>query len=417
VRELLVWWGDTVTGTLGVDRHGDMSFRYAPEWLADPRSPALSMSLPKRPEPFTRRECRPFFAGVLPEDAQRTAVARALGISEGNDFRLLEALGGDIAGALSLWPPGERPPEPDAAAAPHPLDDEELASLLDALPSRPLLAGEHGLRLSLAGAQSKLPVVLVEGRIALPTPGQPTTHILKPALPRFPGITENEALVMHLAAALDLPVPEVEPRSTAGRLYLLVTRYDRRADEAGIVRRLHQEDFCQALGVPPEHKYAAEGGPTFDACFALLRRACTRPAVEVLKLLDAAVFNIVAGNADAHGKNFSLLHDGSVVALAPFYDLVCTAAYRELSPRFAMKIGGHRTLEELGAAAWEDFASRAGLAAPFVRRRVRELADGAERAIAGLSDALFAEGLDPEALTRVATIIAARARIVRGTAS
>ncbi len=220
-RTLSVWWDRKVVGTLRIDKHGDMAFQYGEEWLADSSQPPLSMSLPKRPETFKRRECRPFFGGLLPEEGQLEAVARKLGISKTNDFKLLEALGGDVAGALSLWPEGEPPPTPDAAAHPTPLDDGAVLELLDGLPNRPLLAGEGRLRLSLAGAQPKLPVVLVEGTIALPVPGQPTTHILKPPSADFRALTENEALMMQLAAALELPVAQAQARSTEGKPYLL----------------------------------------------------------------------------------------------------------------------------------------------------------------------------------------------------
>lgn len=162
-------------------------------------------SLPKRAEAFSRRETRPFFAGLLPEEAQREAVAKNLGISEGNDFRLLEALGGDVAGALTLWPEGETPPTETGLSSAQPLTDAELTDILDTLPKRPMLAGRDGLRLSLAGAQQQLPVVRVNGRIALPQPGQPTTHVLKPPIARFPATTENEAFAMRIAkrATLD----------------------------------------------------------------------------------------------------------------------------------------------------------------------------------------------------------------------
>ena len=144
------------------------------------------------------------------------------------------------------------------------------STLLDTLPKRPLLAGEKGLRLSLAGAQAKLPVVLVDGKVALPASGQPTTHILKPALAHLPATTENEALVMGLAASIDLPVAPVEARIVRGRTYLLVTRYDRRFDESGSRDASASGGFCQALGIAPEHKYADEGGPTFKSSFELL---------------------------------------------------------------------------------------------------------------------------------------------------
>ena len=139
-------------------------------------------------------------------------MARVLGVSRANEFALLDRLGDDVAGALQLLPPGERPAAPPPGEQPAPLDEAELVRVLDALPARPLLAGERGLRLSLAGAQSKVPVVLVDDAVALPLPGQPTTHILKAPIPRFPATTENEAFAMRLAAAAGLDVAPVEPR-------------------------------------------------------------------------------------------------------------------------------------------------------------------------------------------------------------
>jgi serine/threonine-protein kinase HipA len=201
-RALDVWWDDRRVGQLTQDRNGEFGFAYSSEWLGQEAAPALSVCLPKRAEPFGRRASRPFFGGLLPEESQRDAAARALGVSRGNDFALLERLGGDVAGALQLQTPGERPGMPDPGHRGAPLDEAGLIRVLDALPTRPLLAGEAGLRLSLAGAQSKAPVVLVGGAVALPEPGQPTTHILKPPIPRFIGTTQNEVFVMRLAAAV-----------------------------------------------------------------------------------------------------------------------------------------------------------------------------------------------------------------------
>jgi serine/threonine-protein kinase HipA len=408
-RTLSVWWDGVVVGTLQVNQHGQMRFTYASGWLADASRPAISFSLPKQEQPFTQRHCRPFFAGLLPEEAQRDVIAGALGISKGNDFAFLEALGGDVAGALSLWPEGEVPPAPDPTATPRPLTDDELVDVLDTLPKRPLLAGREGLRLSLAGAQAKLPVVLVDDRVALPAPGQPTTHILKPAIARFPNTTENEALVMTLAASVGLPVASVTARSVEGRPHLLVTRYDRRFDEAGQAHRLHQEDFCQALGIVPERKYAVEGGPTFKTGFDLLRRATTVPAVAVLAFLDAAIFNLIVGNADAHGKNFSLLYQSAGVSLAPFYDLLSTVAYPDLSPNLAMKIAKRPTIEEIGPTTWAAFAEDIGLAASFVRRRVKELSDAVIAHVPSIANGTPLATLDASALKEYAALSSSRA--------
>ncbi len=246
-RTLSVWWDERRVGDLSIDPQGDLGFVYDQAWLDDESRPPISQSLPKREAPFNRRESRPFFAGLLPEEAQRDAAAQSLGISMANDFRLLGALGGDVAGALALWPKGEAPPAVTSSDDAVPLSGVELGDILEALPRRPMLAGRDGLRLSLAGAQPKLPVLLVEGQIALPRPGQPTTHILKPAMARFPATTENEAFAMRLAAAVGLKVAPVEPRQVGHHTFLLVERYDREFGPDGRVRRLHQEDFCQAL--------------------------------------------------------------------------------------------------------------------------------------------------------------------------
>lgn len=409
IRALEVWWDMRHVGQLTQDRDGELGFAYSPDWLEDSDMPALSASLPKRAEPFSRRECRPFFGGLLPEESQREAAAQALGVSPANDFALLDRLGGDVAGALQLLPPGEKPTAPVNDRKAVPLDDAGLIRVLDALPVRPLLAGQEGLRLSLAGAQSKIPVVLVGGAVALPVPGQPTTHILKPPIMRFAATTENEALAMRLAVAIELDVASVEPRVVQDRTFLLVQRYDRVTAKDGTVRRIHQEDFCQALGVPPEIKYSSEGGPTLKDCFELLRQIALRPAVDVLKLLDAVIFNVIAGNADAHGKNFSILYEETGPRLAPLYDLLATVAYPELSPKFAMKIGRRATLAELDAKSWEAFAADCGLGFPLVRRRIGQISEMVRENLANVTGVLSTPRMDHVALKNFSEIIRDRA--------
>ena len=373
---LVVWWGERQAGELSIDKGGAMHFAYSPDWLSDEKAPALSHAMPKQEEPFGDHACKAVFGGLLPEEGQRTAIARALGVSPDNPFRLLEALGGDVAGALAFFPQGEEPLQDYSRTAPEPLQEDELAGLLDRLPSVPMLAGEGGARLSLAGAQSKLPVVLTaEGGIAIPRPGEPSTHLIKPEPDRFPGLAANEAFCLALARSLGIDAAHAEWCAAAGKPFLLVERYDRTSVE-GKAHRLHQEDFAQALGVPSNRKYAAEGGPTFRDSFALLRSAASRPAREVLKLADAAIFNLIIGNADAHAKNYSLLRlESGEVVLAPLYDLVATHMWKELSPRLAMRFGRAATLEEFDGESTVRFAEEAGLGAPYIRRRVSDLAE------------------------------------------
>ncbi|MFM7035668.1 MAG: type II toxin-antitoxin system HipA family toxin [Planctomycetia bacterium] len=407
-RVLTVWWSSRIVGELTQNEHGELGFAYAPAWLDDMHTLPLSASLPKRVEAFTRRECRPFFGGLLPEEGQREIVAQALGVSAANDFSLLDHLGGEVAGAIELLPPGVQPIPPPTRPSPIRLDDAALIKVLDDLPLRPFLVGERGLRLSLAGSQSKIPVVLVDHAVALPAPGQPTTHILKPPIERFTGTTENETFVMRLARAVGLDVAAVEPRAVHGRKFLLVERYDRVIGPDGRVERIHQEDFCQSLGVPPERKYAGEGGPTFRECFGVLRSISTVPGVDVMKLLDAAIFNVIVGNADAHGKNFSILYQDGGPRLAPLYDLLSTAMYPELSARFAMKIGTRSTLGELDARGWETFASNAGIGRPLVRRRVMEMAAKVKAHVTSVATSITALGAEPAVVDRLATLIGGR---------
>ena len=409
MRRLDIWWGGRIAGQLTQNQHGELGFAYAAEWVADERTLALSASLPKRLAPYSRAKCRPFFGGLLPDEGQRVAAAGALGVSPANDFALLDRLGGDVAGALQFLPPGVAPPAAFVEGTTVPLDDAELIDILDELPSRPLLAGQGVLRLSLAGAQSKLPVVLANGGVALPLPGQPTTHILKPPIARFNFTTENEAFAMRLAKAAGLETAAVEARLVRDRTYLLVQRYDRAIVAGAGLQRLHQEDFCQARGIPPERKYAAEGGPVFKDCFELVRRISARPVVDVGKLLDAAIFNLVAGNADAHGKNFSILYAQNGARLAPLYDLLATVAYPGLSKALAMKMGKRGELAGMDAKAWDGFAKDAGLGLPFVRRRVAGLCETLREVCGSVAAALQGPGFDNPALDGLAEMVRDRA--------
>jgi serine/threonine-protein kinase HipA len=360
---------------------GQMVFDYAASWLQRPDATPLSHSLPLRRERFTRKECRGYFAGILPEESKREIIARNLGISERNDYAMLERIGGECAGAVTFLPAGEPLPARDDHY--RALSSPELAGILRELPRRPLLAGEAGIRLSLAGAQDKI-AVRVEGEaISLPLGGAPSTHILKPAVERFAGVVFNEAYCMRLAAAVGLPAAKTEIRCVEDVEFLLVERYDRthsQSPKGETLERLHQEDFCQALGIVSENKYQKEGGPSLKQCFALLREVSSAPVLDLARLLDAVIFNFLVGNNDAHGKNFSLLYRGAGTAsletrIAPFYDVVSTHYYPELTREMAMKIGGEYSSERVSSMNFEQLAEDAGLAKPLVRSRVPELAE------------------------------------------
>jgi serine/threonine-protein kinase HipA len=380
-RSLDVYLHRELVGHLIQDDGGQMVFDYAESWLQRPDAKSLSHSLPLRRERFKRNECRGYFAGVLPEESKREIIARNLGISERNDYAMLERIGGECAGAVTFVPAGEALPTLDDNY--RALSALELAGILRELPRRPLLAGETGIRLSLAGAQDKIAVRVEGDAISLPLGGAPSTHILKPAVERFAGVVFNEAYCMKLAAAVGLPVAKTEIRRVEDVEYLIVERYDRthrQGPEGATLERLHQEDFCQALGIVSENKYQKEGGPSLKQCFALLRAVSSAPVLDLARLLDAVIFNFLVGNNDAHGKNFSLLYRGAGTSsletrLAPLYDLVSTRYYPELTRELAMKIGGEYSSDNVSKANFEQLAEDAGLAKPLVRRRVPELAE------------------------------------------
>lgn len=362
MSELAIYLAGEHAGTLIRKDNGNLQFRYDPAYTG----PVVSQALPVQQNAHPHRVCVAVFGGLLLEGEPREVLARNLGVSASNDFALLEDIGGDCAGAITLLQPDmELPSKPEV----KPIDPEELDRLLRALPQRPLAADpQEGIRLSLAGAQPKLPVIFEGQEIGLPlNAAAASTHIIKPEPARFPGLVDNEAFCMDLARAVGLPTATVSKHTTtSGVPYLLVERYDRDVT-ADPIRRLHQEDVCQALGRPSNAKYQAEGGPTVAETVALLRSCSTIPARDLPTLWRALVFNWLIGNCDAHGKNFSLLYDGTSPTLAPLYDLVSTTCYPELTTRLAMSIDGARDLADIDADAWTSLAQQTGYSTRFTR--------------------------------------------------
>jgi serine/threonine-protein kinase HipA len=375
-----------LAGTLLRKDNGNLQFRYDESYVEAKGTP-LSVNLPVRAEAYPHRDCLAFFGNLLPEEDIRAQVALATGISAANDYKLLERFGGDVAGAVTLLPSDrdEGEPEPDGLEL---LSPERLDEILTQLPQRPLGIDEKGeVRMSLAGAQSKLPVVEVDGAFALPHGSQrPTTHILKPQPERFPGLVANELFCMRLAAEVGLNVARVRSaETTSGLPFLVVTRYDRDLTREPI-RRLHQEDFCQALGKLYVEKYQHEGGPGVHEAMRLIDEESAAPARDRQQLWLALVFNSLIGNCDAHGKNYSLLYDSLAPSLAPFYDLLSTAVYKELTTRLAMSIDGATHLDDVDRPAWAKLAGEVGFAPRFLEQRTLPFVERVSEVAARLSD-------------------------------
>lgn len=389
----------------------DWTFVYEGPYLAAANPVPLSVSMPLRVEPFSGAVVRNWFCNLLPEGAVRDAVEARLRLPARDDFALLAAIGGECAGAVSV---GD-----GVATGPLDAEDTDLETLLYLQGG----AGGEGRwatlaaprRLSLAGAQDKIAVVREpDGRLRLPHPGEPSTHILKPDSHRLPGLRDLEAMGLSLARAVGLPVAPADLAVVGGERALLVSRYDRRPATDGGVERLHQEDFCQALGYPAELKYETQGGPSLARCSRLLRDLRLGP-VAVQGLLDWVAFCAVIGNADAHAKNLALLcgPDG-VRQLAPFYDLVPTIALPEslVDRTPALRIGTAIRIDAIDDAAWTTFARDTGYAPKFVRQRVAELAERVLAQLPEVVELLVAQGAD-DARIRERALPAVRANAAR----
>jgi len=370
-KMLDVYFEEKIVGYLQQDDHSDMNFTYADNWLNDSAAIRISCSLPLQKNTFKKKECSAFFGGILPEEIQRKLIAKNLGISANNDFSMLEKIGGECAGALSFIPTGEKLNQKNKHY--HALTDKHLANILRELPSRPLLAGEQGVRLSLAGVQDKLAVYVKDDKIFLPLNNAPSTHILKPDFSTYEGVILNQGFCLNLAKKIGLSVAEADVRKIEDINYLLIKRYDR-IRVSNEIRRLHQEDFCQAMGVQSSNKYQNEGGPTLKQCFDLIRTVSSTPAIDLYKMINAVIFNYLIGNCDAHGKNFSFLYLNEL-QLAPLYDLICTLYYKDLSKKTAMKLGGEYHINRVTPANFDKMADETGLAKPEVRKRILELID------------------------------------------
>ena len=352
-----------------------LEFVYASAWLKLEDAFPLSPRLPLREEPWQGEEVLFFFANLLPEGNVLDTLTKLRRLPRGNVYRLIEAFGRECAGAFEIVPEGEEKRDKRAHSY-RPYPRRELAADLARLRERiPLLARHAELRLSLAGAQNKIPVRYAGGELWLPEGDAPSTHILKPALqPQnlFPDSATNEAFCLRLAAELGLPAARVivmtDPES-----FLLIERYDRLVSGQHI-ERLHQLDLCQLAGVLPEHKYESDGGPGLKLCFDQVDRYSAVPALDRLRLVDWTIFNYLIGNADTHAKNLSMLFgaDGRLL-LAPAYDLLAIGYWRELSDKMAMAIGGERRPRRVQARQWQRFCESVGLNSTQLRRRALDL--------------------------------------------
>jgi serine/threonine-protein kinase HipA len=395
-----------------LERHDGARLNFAYESFWAEAGAPLSLSLPLRAQPFSDPECRPFFSGLLPEGEFLRAVAKALGVSAENPFSVLEEIGGECAGAVSLAVPGVPPPF-DRSPPPRWLGEREVEQLLEQLPMRPLLIGtdgeDEGLRLSLAGARNKLPVLAEGERLAITRGKPPSSHIVKKPDLDLPDLVANEAYCLALARAAGLEAAEATPIVAGDQECLLVRRYDREPalETDGGVRRVHQEDFCQALGFLPGQKYEGDGGPGVAACATLLRRHVAAPGRDLLVFLNALLFNLLIRNSDAHSKNYSLLlEDAGAPRLAPLYDLLSVSVYGgRYGRKMAMRYGGEYRPRYVRGRHLDRLGNDLEIATRAVRSHAVELSQRVLEARAEARRSLPAAWQDAEILDRIDAVL------------
>lgn len=369
---LYVFHDNNSVGQITLDEKRRWVFKYDVHWLNHPNTFPISIQLPLQESAFDPDHAKPFFANLLPEGEVRRLIAEKMRVSESNDFELLSFLGGDCAGALSVNPENKIVSKKGHYRE---ISDVELERLISNSPRRPLLIADQKSRMSLAGAQEKLPVWFNNGKIFIPEDGAPSAYILKPPMPHYEDSVQNEAFCMQLALNMGLPVAPVSIIRVKEQPVLLITRYDREFVNIETLKRLHQEDFCQALGLLPGQKYQSDGGPSFSDCFDVLENKSSDPALDKMFLIQWAFFNFMIGNCDAHAKNISLIIRPDSVRLAPFYDLLSTVVYEDLDEKMAMKIGDHYDRKTVFKRHWERFANNISIKQDLVFFLLKDFSD------------------------------------------
>lgn len=415
-KELVVLLSNRLVGKVVQDAQGRLTFTYEEAWREVRGSYPLSLSMPLAALEHPHDKIDAFIWGLLPDnELVLSQWAKKFQVSARNAFALIANVGEDCAGAVQFVRPERLDTILDGGEGEVAwLEEAEIASRLHQLREdhsawrRP---GDSG-QFSLAGAQPKTALLQQEGRWGIPTGRTPTTHILKPPTANFDGHAENEHFCLALARALGLPVATSTVTRFEDEVAFVVERYDRQFTERGIVR-IHQEDMCQAIGVPPTHKYENEGGPGVARIVEILRESSAAPAEDVTTFLDAIAFNWLIGGTDAHAKNYSLLIGGNGrVRLAPLYDIASILPYDDFDPmrvKLAMKLGGKYRIRDVSIRSWDNLAEDVGLRSADIVSRVAGMANALQGAAEEVRQKTRAEGMSHPIIDRLTESLSAHA--------
>jgi serine/threonine-protein kinase HipA len=406
-----------VAATLTRRRGGRLVLEYDPAYAARPGATPLSVSLPVSVTTHGDAKVRPWLWGLLPDnDAVLTRWSRDFGVSGSNPFSLLRTpVGEDCAGAFGFVTPDRLEAAVAGAGDVEWLTDAQVADALRELRADQTswLGTTPPGRFSLAGAQAKTALLWDGARWGRPSGAVATSHVLKPAIAGLDDHDLNEHLCLRAARAAGLPVVDSAVRTFEDQSVVVVRRYDR-VERDGRQVRVHQEDLCQAFGLPPNLKYQADGGPSPRQIAALLRRALPGRIAErsLRDFADALVWNWIIAGTDAHAKNYSLLLSGEDVRLAPFYDIASALPYDDMPTRrlrLAMKFGRHYELRTT-PSTWRQLATDLGLPERELRDRAGGLVERAPEAFLTAAQAGDVNRLDSPLPSTLAAAVAARAK-------
>jgi len=415
-----------LVGQLRRMANGAIDFRYDQSWLDWPHALPVSTSLPLREDRYSGDPVFAVLDNLLPDSEPiRRRVAERVQAEGYDAYSLLSRVGRDCVGALQFLPEGQEP-GPAGMVEGREVDDGEIARRIRNLARAPLgLDDDEEFRISIAGVQEKTALLYWNRKWHIPRAGTATTHIIKPQIGMLPiGVdwrrsVENEHLCLRLTAALGLPSAHTNIADFDGERVLVIERFDRRWTRDERLLRLPQEDFCQALSVPPTLKYDADGGPAMANILGLLTGS-DEPEADRRMFVKAQIVFWLLGATDGHAKNFSVfLGPGGRFNLTPLYDVmsaqpaVDSGQVRRNSFRLALSVGDNRHYVMSGILPrhFAQTAVRAGMYPRVVQEICAELADTAESSIAEALESM-PEDFPAELAESVTGGVCARMRLI-----
>lgn len=416
-KELIVLLAEREIGRVTQDQRGKLKFTYDDSWRNTPGAYPLSLSMPLAASEHDHALIDAFIWGLLPDNENVLSKwAQKFQVSARNAFALISHVGEDCAGAVRFVLP-DRLDE----VREHNQDAVEWISEDDVAQRLAALRADHAAwrnprdtgQFSLAGAQPKTALLFQDGKWGVPSGRVPTTHILKPPTGALDGHAENEHFCLDLAGELGLPTASSQVMLFNAEIAIVVERYDRQQTASGLVR-VHQEDMCQALGLPPTQKYENDQGPGIQPIVELLRQVSGAAQQDVSTFLGAIAFNWLIGGTDAHAKNYSvLIGAGGRARLAPLYDLGSILPYDEhdfQKLKLAMKLGGEYKLRDITKRQWQKLAADVKVDEDVLFPQVQIMARAMPDAASTVQKRLTKEGLTHPIVPRITERITERAK-------